>query len=75
MSLELDKQKTIQMRTNKHKIQRGYSKPYVRLIELESEAPLLAGSVDLFMGDTGPNPQQPGGISLEDFGDGGQITL
>lgn len=53
MSLELDKQKTIQMRTNRHKIQRGYSTPFVRLIELESEAPLLAGSIDVLMGDTG----------------------
>lgn len=43
----------------------SYTVPSIRLIELESEAPLLAGSVDEMEGDTGENPTEFQGI--QDF--------
>ena len=51
------------MKANRKK-RHGYARPHVRLIDLETEAPLLANSVDKMEGDTGPtNP----GIGLQDF--------
>lgn len=58
------------MRLKRHK--RAYAEPYVQLIDLERITPLLANSVDQLEGDTGPE-NAPGGIGLEDFGDGGEI--
>ena len=52
----------------------AYTAPSIRLIELESEAPLLAGSVDVLQGTTDPS-NSGGGITLEDFDDGGTITF
>ena len=44
-------------RKRKHAHGTAYAVPTVRLIELESEAPLLAGSVDELEGTTDPtNP-------------------
>lgn len=60
------------MRIKRHK--RVYAEPFVQLIDLESVAPLLANSVDQLEGDTGPEGA-PGGIGLEDFGDGGEIII
>ena len=40
-------------RQRKYAIGAAYTVPSIRLIELESEAPLLAGSVDELEGDTG----------------------
>lgn len=63
-------------RKRKHAHGTAYAVPTVRLIELESEAPLLAGSVDELEGTTDPtNPPTGGGITLEDFQDGGSITI
>lgn len=52
------------MKANRKK-RHGYACPHVRLIDLETEAPLLANSVDEMQGDTGP-AQNPG-IGLQDF--------
>ena len=63
-------------RQRKYAIGAAYTVPSVRLIELESEAPLLAGSVDEFQGDTEGGETSPGsGIGLEDFDNGGTITF
>ena len=66
------------MNQRKHKRAKaaGYAMHFVRLIELENEAPLLAGSVDEFQGTTDPNNSgQGGGITVEDFDNGGNITF
>lgn len=61
------------MKITRKKRRSGYVEPTVRLVELETAVPLLANSVDEMQGDTGT--EQTGGISLQDFEDGGSITL
>lgn len=56
------------MKANRKK-RHGYACPHVRLIDLETEAPLLANSVDEMQGDTGDNS------TLQDFTNIGGITL
>lgn len=49
--------------------------PTVRLIELETTVPLLANSVDEMQGTTDPTNPPGSGIQLEDFQDGGTISI
>ena len=61
-------------RKHKHTYCAAYAVPSIRLIELENEAPLLAGSVDELQGTTDP-VNSGGGISLEDFDNSSNITF
>ena len=62
-------------RKRKHNHGAAYAVPTIRLIELENEAPLLANSVDEMQGTTDPSHSESGGISLEDFDNGSNITF
>lgn len=62
------------MKITRKKRRSGYVEPTVRLVELETAVPLLANSVDEMQGTTDPT-NHGSGIQLEDFQDGGAITI
>ena len=63
------------MKITRKKRRSGYVEPTVRLVELETAVPLLANSVDEMQGTTDPDNTSGGGIQLEDFQDGGSVTI
>ena len=63
------------MKITRKKRRGGYMEPTVRLIELETTVPLLANSVDEMRGTTDPTNPPGSGIRLEDFQDGGTISI
>lgn len=63
------------MKITRKKRRSGYVEPTVRLVELETAVPLLANSVDEMQGTTDPNNPSGGGIQVEDFQDGGTISI